>query len=180
MGRFVIERRGSAGERLVAQETLGPDDFDAIAKDAGRRPVRARKVGLVAARVAIAQEEVATEWNGEVTRNVAAPDDVIVTNYRADRTPLLDAQGRRNHYVMRKATFEQKYERVAGAMADGQPLYANKGEIVVEAIEFPGGLDVLAGWGKRQTMKNGYLLRSGTAVYGNDRLSFEGTYAVEG
>lgn len=179
MSRFVIEGRGGDRERLVAPVALAPEDFEAIAKEAGRKPVRARKVGLVSGRVAAAREEVATEWNGETTRNVAEPGDVVVTNYKADRTPLLDGQGRRNHYVIRKATFEQKYERVAGAADDGQPFYATRGDVVVEALEFPGGLDVLAGWGERQTIANGYLVRSGTSVYGNDALSFEGTYAVE-
>jgi hypothetical protein len=56
------------------------------------------------------------------------------------------------------------------------PIYLPKG--VVEAIHLSGGFEILAPWGQKQQSPDGYLLLNGTEVYGNDKNTFEATYAV--
>lgn len=179
MSGFKIEHPGTRLERLVADRPLSGADFNAIAAAAGRPARRAFKVGLVAGRVAKAAETVETKWSSESTTNVAQPGDWVVTNYKIDRTALVDGKGRVNTYVIRNGAFAARYERAPGESNTGLPFFKSSGEIIVDAIGFPGGLDIVADWGERQTMSSGYLLRSGTSVYGNESLSFDGTYKMD-
>ena len=55
-------------------------------------------------------------------------------------------------------------------------IYRAKG--VVSTIPLPGGFDIAAPWGERQTATSGYLLCNGSEVYGNSRTAFEATYEV--
>ena len=66
--------------RLEADAVLTPADFVRIAEELGETPVRARKVGYVAARKAKEPEVIETRWNGKETTNTARPGDFIVTN----------------------------------------------------------------------------------------------------
>ena len=58
------------------------------------------------------------------------------------------------------------------------PVYSAKG--IVSALPLPGGFDIMAPWGERQTGSGGYLLMNGEEVYGAGTDAFEKTYEVVG
>jgi hypothetical protein len=171
---FEIIGKG-AHTRLESDAKLTPADFAAIAKRLGTTPVQARKVGYVAARKATKREVVETRWNGKETSNTAKPGDFVVTNLSAQRQPLRDAEGELNTYVITALRFADLYEPAGEESALG-PVYSAKG--VVSALSFPGGFDIAAPWGERQTGSAGYLLLNGDQVYGASAEAFEETYEV--
>jgi hypothetical protein len=135
--------------------------------------VRARKIGFVAARKAKKPEVVETRWNGQETTNRARVADWIVTNLDPQQKPLRDDEGNVNRYVIPAEGFADLYEPTEGRNAYGA-VYRAKG--VVDAVALPGGFDIVAPWGERQTAPSGYLLCNGTDVYGNNTETFEATY----
>lgn len=162
-------------KRFVADEKSTPADFKRLAERLGLQPLRARKVGLVAARRADQSERVETLWNGKETTNAAAPGDWIVTNLASDGKPLKDASGHLNIYVISAARFDDLYEPAGKTMPLGK-IYRAKG--IVRVIPLPGGFDILAPWGERQQAVQGYLILNGDEVYGNNAETFEATYEV--
>lgn len=164
-----------SGVRFVTEEKSTPADFERLAARLGVRPLRARKVGPVAARRAEASERIESRWNGKETSNVAKPGDWIVTSLAPDGTPLQDREGHHNVYVIGAARFADLYETLGRSTPQGE-VHRPKG--VVRAIELPGGFDILAPWGERQQAPRGYLLLSGQEVYGNNAETFEATYEV--
>lgn len=114
-----------------------------------------------------------TEWKGEWTQNTAEPGDWIVTSLNPDRSVMRDSAGKENSYVIAAHRFDTLYERAPGECEFGAMFGAKS---VVEALRFSGGLDIAAPWGERQTMPDGYLLRNGDEVYGNERWTFETAY----
>lgn len=160
--------------RLVAADGIAPGaEFDKLAKDLHSFARRARKTGFVAARCASAPELVETRWNGAETTNSAQPGDWIVTNLDANRAPLRDKTGNLNQYVIAAAKFPDLYEPASGASAFGQ-VYGAKGEVL--AIYLSGGFLIKAPWGEMQEADDGYILRNGNEVYGNNKETFERTY----
>ncbi len=43
----------------------------------------------------------------------------------------------------------------------------------MSALPLPGGFDILAPWGERQTGASGYLLLNGDEVYGSSHEAFD-------
>lgn len=173
---FRITKRGlTRRRRLVADDVLRPADFDAVATALGEVPVRARKIAYVAACRAAEAAAVETRWQGEVTKNEAKAGDWIVTNLDSRKSPLRDADGNINRYVIRPETFTQLFERAVGETQWGAVF---KGMGLVDALLLPGGLDIKAPWGERQTIDRGYLLRNGAEIYGNDFKSFRAIYEI--
>ena len=152
---------------------LTPADFERIAKETGRRPLRARKIGFVAARQASKREVVETRWNGKETTNTARKGDWIVTNLSPRQEALRDREGCLNIYVIRAERFPSLYEPT-GVQNEFGALHRAKS--IVDAIALPGGFDIVAPWGEQQTAPSGYLLRNGTEVYGNNAETFAATY----
>src|SRR5262245_41543714 len=175
---YKIVQRGPARDdiRLEADGALTPADFKRIAKGRGRRRLRARKIGFVAARKAKKPEVVETRWNGQETTNRARLGDWIVTNLDPQQKPLRDDEGNVNRSVNLADGFAELYERTEGRNAYGA-VYRAKG-VIVDAIFLPGGFDIVAPWGERQTAPSGYLLCNGTQVYGNNAETFQATYEV--
>jgi len=173
---FKIERT-ARGDRLEADAVLKPSDFQGIADTLGSVPLRARKIGYVAARQAQESEVVETHWNGRETTNTARAGDFIVTNLSPQRQPLHDDHGQINVYVITADRFPNLYVAADGT-SDLGTVYRAKG--VVSAIPLPGGLDIAAPWGERQTASAGYLLCNGAEVYGISKGAFEETYEVMG
>ena len=169
-----IDRTGGKA-RLESDAVLTPADFARIAEELGQAPVRARKVGYVAARKAKAGERVETRWNGKETTNTAKRGDFVVTNLSPQREPLRDDEGQTNVYVIAADKFPALYERTSEKGAHGA-IYRAKG--MVSALPLPGGFDILAPWGERQRGASGYLLLNGAEVYGASREAFEATYEV--
>ena len=176
---FTLQRtgKGRTALRLLAPEGLTTEDFDQLAIALGVIARRARKVGFVAARRAAAHESVLTEWNGTETTNTAEHGDYIVANLSPERAILRDAAGKPNVYVILAAKFPDLYERDIGRTEFGD-VFRAKG--VVEALHLPGGFEILAPWGQLQVAGDGYVLRKGAEVYGNNRETFEATYRVGG
>jgi hypothetical protein len=174
---FKIVRKGAqgAGVRLEADTALTPADFQSVADALGSPPIRARKIGYTAARKATESEVVETRSNGRETTNTARAGDWIVTNLSPQREPLLDLDGHLNVYVIEAARFPALYEPAGSKSAQGA-IYRAKG--VASAIPLPGGFDIAAPWGQRQTAADGYLLCNGTEVYGSSRGAFEAAYEV--
>lgn len=173
---FTIERIGLLRRfRLVSSDTLSSEDFDAAAKALCQTPVRARKISFVAACKTQRAVRVETLWHGEVTSNEAQSGDWIVTNLHPDQSPLRDAAGGLNRYVVRPAAFERLYERAQGETEWG-PVFKARG--IVDALKLSGGIDIKAPWGERQTIGSCYLLRNGAEVYGNEASSFSATYEL--
>jgi hypothetical protein len=175
MFKFVPDAHGD-GARLVADAVLTPEQFEEIAKKLRTHPIRARKIGFVAARKAAKSEVVETRDDGRETTNTARAGDFIVTNLSPQRTPLRDRAGHMNVYVIEAARFPELYEPAGGESAQGA-IYRAKG--VVSALPLPGGFDIAAPWGERQTAASGYLLYNGQEVYGSSKDAFEKTYEVE-
>jgi hypothetical protein len=165
------------GDRIVADAKLTPADFADIARKLGEAPMRARKIGYVAARKAAKSEAVETRWNGEEKTNTARPGDFIVANLLPQQQPLRDSEGHLNIYVIAAEKFASLYEPTTekGDLGD---IYRAKG--VVSALVFPGGFDIVAPWGEGQTGAAGYLLLNGDEVYGNNAETFAATYEVLG
>lgn len=169
-----IDRTGGKA-RLEADAILTPADFTRIAAELGQTPIRARKIGYVAARRAASSERVETYADGKETTNTAQPGDFIVTNLSPGREPLRDRDGHMNVYVITAERFAALYEHTSEKSAHG-PIYRAKG--VVSALALPGGFDILAPWGERQTGASGYLLLNGDEVYGSSAAQFDATYEV--
>jgi hypothetical protein len=163
--------------RLVADAVLGEAEFAAIVLAIGARPVRARKTGLIAARKAATRETVETRWNGEETTNTAEPGDWIVTSLSPDGKVLRDAEGNANSYVIRSASFPTLYKPAKGENEFGR-LHASSS--TVDALHLPGGFAIIGPWGKPQSAPDGYLVRNGTEVYGNNAETFTASYEVIG
>jgi hypothetical protein len=164
---------GVSAPRLRADAKLNADDFRSIAAHLKQRPMRARKIGHVAARQAQHRENVETRWNGRETTNTALPGDWIATSLSPNREILHDSQGSVNTYVIHAQSFEALYEPTGGCNEAGA-LYRPKG--VVDAILLPGGFDIVAPWGERQIAPAGYLILNGDEVYGNNIGTFTATY----
>jgi hypothetical protein len=161
--------------RLKADAGLTADDFARIAAELGQQPVRARKIGYVAARRAARPEQVETYADGKETTNTAKPGDFIVTNLSPQREPLRDRDGHMNVYVIVPERFAALYEPTEEKGPHGA-VYRAKG--IVSALRLPGGFDIQAPWGERQTAADGYLLLNGEEVYGASREAFAATYEV--
>jgi len=80
-----------------------------------------------------------------------------------------------NRYVIAADKFADLYQSTGESNEHGT-VYKAKG--VVSAIALPGGFDIAAPWGERQTSANGYLVCNGGEVYGVSRDAFEATYGV--
>lgn len=170
---FRVAAAESGKARLVSGEGLQPSDFRAIAVQLHQRPIRARKIGYVAARQAHRREAVETRWNGKETTNTAQPGDWIVTNLSPKQEPLRDREGSVDTYVITADRFPSLYEATGGRNVHGA-IHRAKGE--VEALRLPGGFDIVAPWGEQQQSPDGYLLLSGDEVYGNNAETFAATY----
>lgn len=162
---------------LIAEAMLTPADFDRIRTAVGATAVRARRVGLVAARQATAEQEVVTRWNGVESKNKASPGDWIVTNMSLARDVLTDSQGSVNTYVIRADKFPALYDPDSGETKFGAVF---KSKSVVDAIRLPGSFRLMAPWGRMQSGASGYLIRNGDEVYGNNLDTFEATYEIIG
>jgi hypothetical protein len=169
---FEIDRN-ERGDRLKANAVLKPADFESIARKIGRPPLRARKIGYVAARKAARSEVVETRWSGKETTSTARAGDFVVTNLSPQRQPLRDDEGHMNVYVIVADRFPNLYEPAAET-SDLGAIYRAKG--VVSALQFTGGFDIAAPWGSRQAASDGYLLCNGEEVYGSSKEAFEATY----
>jgi hypothetical protein len=172
---FKIVREGRAGARLEADAVLTLADFARIAEEVGAPVVRARKIGYVAARQASQPEDVETRWNGKESVDTARAGDWIVTSLSPQQKVLRDRDGHVNTYVIRAEGFPGLYEPT-GEQSELGAVHRARG--VVDAIRLPGGFDILAPWGERQTAPSGYLLCNGAEVYGNHAETFAATYMV--
>jgi hypothetical protein len=175
---LTIERTGNLRPRyrLIASRQLKPADFRAVAVKLGRKPLRAMRTGLIAARQATASEAVETRWNGKESQNTAAPGDWVVTNLSKAGQVLRDSSGSPNVYVIRADKFASLYDRHTGE-TEGGAIYKAKGE--VRALYLSGGFDLVAPWGERQQAPQGYLLLNGEEVYGNNRDTFVTSYEID-
>jgi hypothetical protein len=169
------QRMAIADQRFAADRKLTRSDFAQLAAELAVPPLRARKIGFVAAHQATAAQRVETHWNGKETANTAQAGDWIVTNLSPQHAPLIDGHGRQNTYVIKAARFADLYEPAGAEIALG-PVY--RAIAVVHALRLPGGFDIVAPWGERQQIPNGYLILNGEEVYGNQAETFEATYEV--
>jgi hypothetical protein len=162
-------------KRLESGIKLTPEHFQAIARELGVAPIRARKIGYVAARRAEGREVVETRWNGTETKNTARKGDWVVTNLSPRREPLRNREGHENRYVIAAKRFPELYAPAEGGekSAKGE-VYRAKG--VVSALRLEGGFDIVAPWGERQSAPTGYLILNGEEVYGNNAETFAATY----
>lgn len=163
------------GARVVSEAVITPSDFQKLASQLGDQPMRASKVGFVAARRAQVAERITTLWNGTETENVAQPGDWIVANLSASREPLRDRSGNLNIYVISADRFPGLYEQ-AGELTPLGRVYTAKSTVL--ALRFSGGFDIMTPWGERQTAEDGYLILNDGDVYGNNSETFNATYQI--
>jgi len=173
---FALERKGifRRSYRLRSTEQLSAEDFQRVAAELASKPIKARKVGRVAAHRSEARTRVETRWDGKESENVAEPGDWIVTSLRRDGTLLRDKAGEVNSYVIKGGKFAELYEPTSETTEFGA-VYQAKG--VVEALWLAGGFELKAPWGEMQRAEVGYLVLNGAEVYGNHRDVFDATYA---
>jgi hypothetical protein len=163
--------------RLESQTKLTRADFDAIARTLEITPLRARRIGYVAAKRAERREVVETHWNGTETTNTAEPGDWIVTSLSPRQEPLRDRNGSLNTYVIPAERFPGLYQP-AGLRNQHGAVYRAKGNAVL-ALPLRGGFNILAPWGNQQLVASGYLLLNGDEVTGISRDVFAITYKVQ-
>jgi hypothetical protein len=175
MFRIVHKSGGQGDARLEADAVLSPEDFAGIAKELGSPPRKARKIGFVAARRTSSPEAVETRWNGKESVDRARAGDWIVTNLNPQKEPLRDRDGHLNTYVILADRFMNLYEP-AGTHGELGTIYRARN--VVDVLSLPGGFDIVAPWGERQTAPAGYLIWSGPDVYGNNAQTFAATYEL--
>jgi hypothetical protein len=162
-------------KRLKSTRTLTPGDFHAIAAKLGVRAFAARKIGFVAALKATRPRTIETRWNGKETTNQARPGDWLVTSLSSRRQVLRDGEGPSNTYVVAGGRFRDLYQPTrTKPLAKLGAVYRARG--AVSALWLPGGFDIVAPWGERQTGTGGYLILNGEDVYGNNTETFEATY----
>lgn len=176
---FTIEKTGANRDRdrLIARAALGKADFQAIADALGVQPIEARKTAFISARPATAGERIETHWNGLETVNTAKPGDWVATSLTANGEVLRDRAGHANSYIIPAAHFPTLYAQVEGSNQFGR-FHAAHG--TVAALYLSGGFEILAPWGEPQTAPDGYLMLSGSEVYGNNAETFAATYEVVG
>src|SRR5262245_63922772 len=169
---FTLTRKGLFRRtfRLRSEQSLSADDLRAIAGQLRSEPIKARKIGRVAARTAEVRRVVETRWNGKESENVAAPGDWIVTSLAQDGSELRDNDGQVNTYVIKADKFTELYEPTSGTSEFGA-VYRARG--VVDALFLSGGFELKAPWGEMQKADVGYLILNGTEVYGNHRDVFD-------
>jgi len=174
---FKLERAGLLRnkQRLVSDTALSVHDFARVAAKLKAAPVRARKVGAVAAKQAETAQHFETRWNGKESEITAEPGDWIVTALAKSGEPLRDAESNVNTYAIKAARFGDLYEPGDGDTAHGR-VFKPKG--IVQAIFLSGGFAIKAPWGEVQRADAGYLLLNGSDVYGNHKDTFEATYEV--
>lgn len=174
---FKIVHQGKRGvqTRALSETVLTPENFHGVAAELGISPVKARKIGFVAARRAEKQERIETRSNGKETTNTARPGDLIVTNLSPQREPLRDCDNYLNVYVIAAAKFADLYQPTGESNPHGA-VYRATG--TVSAIALPGGFDIAAPWGERQSAADGFLVCNGGEVYGVSRDAFDATYEV--
>jgi hypothetical protein len=175
---YRIEHKGPHRlRRLISQDGISAADFRQIARELGTKPKQARKISLVAARQATRTERIETRWNGKETEAEARPGDWIVTALSANGAPLKDDSGQLNIYVIKADRFASLYEPVAGCGdVPAGAIFASRG--MVEALHFAGGFEIKAPWGEMQCADDGWLLLSGSEVYGNHQGTFAETYEI--
>src|SRR5262245_3068927 len=140
MGFQITVAKGGRAH-LQADARLQPDDFRAIEAKLQRPAIRARKIGYVAAREANRREVVEHHWNGKETTNTAKRGYVIVTSLSPKQEVLRDRDGSVNTYVVPAARFPSLYEAAEGHNEHGAIFRAKS---VVDAIDLPGGFDIMA------------------------------------
>lgn len=175
---YRIEHKGPRRlQHVVSDDGISAAEFVQLARDLGGPLRRARKTGLVAARRAEQAQHVETRWNGKETENRAAPGDWIVTALAMDGSPLRDDAGQLNIYVIKADGFGSLYEPVQGAAETSNgAIFRARG--LVDALRVEGGFSILAPWGEVQRADDGWLLCSGSDVYGNHRDTFAETYEL--
>jgi hypothetical protein len=174
---YTLERRGLLHRRvhLKSSQRLSADDFRALCQLLRKRPLRARKIGYVAARTAETRQRLETHWNGKESEITAEIGDYIVTTLSPAAEIMRDGDGRVNTYAIKPQRFLELYEPTEAETEFGR-VYRATG--AVEALFLSGGFDIEAPWGERQRAKSGYLLLNGSDVYGNNRETFAATYAI--
>ena len=182
MTSYTIDYVGTPpAPRVTSSQKLDAEqDFERIAGDvqANRgKIIRARKISFVSARRASAPETFMTMIEGRESPAKAEAGDWVVTNMNAQGNILRDSGGLPNSYVIKAEDFARLYDRHSGATEFGE-VYKAKG--VVDAIALPGGFDIVAPWGERQSGTHGYLVRNGKDVYGIHGGAFDQTYEVVG
>jgi len=98
-----------------------------------------------------------------------------VTTLSPTAEVLRDGCGQVNSYAIKAQRLDELYVATAEENQFGR-VYCAKG--VVEALYLSGGFEIVAPWGEIQRADTGYLLLNGNEVYGNNRDTFEATYAV--
>lgn len=162
--------------RLISNGLLSVSDFHQIARKHGAAPIRAQKIGKVAAYQTDKEQMVETLWNGKETKNIAKQGDWVVTNLSPDGKVIRDADGNKNVYVISKSRFPELYSETDESSADDGKIYQSDNKVLV--LPFPGGFDLIAPWGERQTGEAGYLLLNNEDVYANSKGTFEQTYKI--
>ena len=164
--------------RLLSRARLTEEDFREAAALLNAPVRRYRKTAQIAARPATEAQTVITFWNGEETKNVARPGDMLVTTLREDGSVERDLQGNANTYVIKPRRFAELYEATNASALEPEfgEIYEPKGQ--VEAFHAPNGFDIIAPWGEPEHADAGFILKAGSEVYGVVEELFLRTYAL--
>lgn len=190
---FVITMTDKRTPRLTAADQLLSEHFDRICaylRDYGIGPIRARRVGFVAARQAKVTETIDTISNGLESQITAKPGDWVVTNMDRSKAIIRDRDGAKNIYVIDAKSFADRYESTQDAPLEEGQIHSAKS--VVDALWIAGGFTIVPPWGGTQQIEAGYLVRNPsqtlasavaavgyeTEVYGVHEQPFLETYEI--
>lgn len=106
--------------------------------------IKAKKIGLVQARIAKEGEVVYTYTSDGIleTTNTARAGDYIVMRCNADGTVFVDSHGNTNTWIIRKATFEGTYKQIDGSLYE--PASKERTFVIVQE-----DLEFVASWGEK-------------------------------
>lgn len=166
--------------RLISDTPLTPEAFHDEARRRGRIIGSYRKLGFFAARPSPGGQVVETAWNGRAMQSVLRNGDVVLTAVAEDGAPLVGSDGRPNTLSLRRDRFEELFEVEPAAAPNAETDAAvYRSASVIEAFYLPGGFDIAAPWGGRQTARRGYLLAEDGVVFGCRAATFKQVYRKE-
>ncbi|MCQ2772677.1 MAG: hypothetical protein MJ238_05345 [Bacilli bacterium] len=147
--------------------------------DNGSKPLKAKKIGYVLARPAIAGEIIVSYagdgMNVEETTNTANDSDWVLTKSNPNGEPITSIDGKQNEWIISQETFIKKYE----AQDKDRGLYRPISSVQV-FLQIMEDIELESPWGSIEHLEAGAYLNitAPNDVYGIQEKDFIDTYEI--